>query len=167
MYSLWRKIHTVLIAALNSTRENNRIPCANNDIQIVQNNNVQSDMYIEGRVELCLNGVWGTVCKDSHFDSIDAGVLCNQLGGYVRETAKIVSGSVGVGPIFVDRLDCSMEDQTLSDCQLSSPLGVVNRLCDHSMDVSLRCYGIGIYIVYVLTYIRFFSQISMSVAMTL
>ena len=46
-----------------------------------KNNQSQS---IDGRLEICFNNAWGTVCNNS-FRGIDAQVACNQLKGFERE----------------------------------------------------------------------------------
>ena len=48
--------------------------CTDGDIRLV-NGSVAS----EGRVELCYNNQWGTICNDS-FGSSEAAVVCRQLG---------------------------------------------------------------------------------------
>ena len=43
---------------------------------------VEGSVKSEGRVEVCINSVWGSVCRGSsyYWDSSDTKVLCRQLG---------------------------------------------------------------------------------------
>ena len=31
-------------------------------------------------MEVCVGGVWGSVCRDTYWDNADASVICGQLG---------------------------------------------------------------------------------------
>ncbi len=50
------------------------IDCADGDIRLVGGETTR-----EGRVEICYDRVWGTVCGRD-WDSVDAGIACKQLG---------------------------------------------------------------------------------------
>lgn len=65
MYYVYCYVYVVVVS--NQTCENGAVRLADGPNRF------------EGRVEMCINGVWGTVCDD-FWGQQDAQVVCNQLG---------------------------------------------------------------------------------------
>ena len=116
---------------------------------------------VEGRVEYCSNGLWGTVSDDG-FDSRDGEVVCRKLGHqhpskalkHVQQICKNVFSmhvyiishpgvhlfnsshyGEGKGPIVFRALKCDGTEWRLEDCSYSSSYNEF-----HSEDIGLHCY---------------------------
>ncbi|XP_072894943.1 scavenger receptor cysteine-rich type 1 protein M130-like [Hemitrygon akajei] len=91
----------------------------------------------EGRIEVWYNGTWGTVCS-TDLDAKSADVICKQMKcGPIK---KFYPGSYqfgkGLGPIWLDEIECTAHESTLWQCQ-SQPWG--KHQCDHSDDGGVVC----------------------------
>ncbi|XP_050395591.1 deleted in malignant brain tumors 1 protein [Patella vulgata] len=90
-----------------------------------------------GRVEIQLNGTWGTICDDL-WDNNAAGVVC-AMAGFAREGAVAKSNSFfgqGSGPIFMDDTVCDGTESSILQCSTKS---VDTANCDHREDAGVVC----------------------------
>ena len=112
-------------------------------------------------MEICISGVWGTVCDD-YWDSSDARVVCRQLGFHVDVPGSgmnvvwleivvvfnfamvylVISAHYsgyfgqGSGPIFLDDVGCGGYESSLLSC---SHIGISVHNCGHSEDAGVVC----------------------------
>ena len=98
----------------------------------------KSKSFHAGRVEIYINGQWGTVCDDSWSYS-DALVVCRQLGyqNVLYYYSRAAFGA-GTGPIWLSNLGCGGSERSLLDCSHS---GIGIHHCYHSEDASVVCYN--------------------------
>ena len=115
---------------MTSTEEGN---CTSGEIRL------NGSISLEGRVEICINNAWGTICGN-RLSSSDSQVICRNLLG----NASIDSYSIPLpdtpynsGPIFLDDLECDGSEKRVIDC--SSSVGVHS--CSHDQDVAVKCVG--------------------------
>ena len=123
---------------------------------------LQNDTFDDrGRIEICNIDVWGTICDDS-WTSVDAGVVCiqlglpssgiqfkhhnqygvvimpvlvNHLGAVAVQAGETADGS---GQVWLDSVVCTDSNTRLTDCTISA---FGNHNCSHSQDVGVICQG--------------------------
>ena len=112
---------------------------------------------LEGRVEVCYDGVWGTVCSQG-WGARDAAVVCRQLGysssgntvcfmhmnihyplqyliGATARTNALLFGQ-GSGPILLHSVSCRGLESRLLDCPNG---GIEMSSCSHRSDAGVTC----------------------------
>ncbi|XP_067092741.1 neurotrypsin isoform X1 [Osmerus mordax] len=90
----------------------------------------------EGRVEVFLNGQWGSVCDDG-WNDINAAVVCRQLGFIgVSKARSMAYFGEGRGPIHLDNVRCSGAEMSLGECPAE---GQDAHDCRHSEDAGVIC----------------------------
>ncbi len=57
--------------------------CSTGDVRIVPDY-YNSGTSQDGRLELCINNAWGTIC-DSRFDNKEAAIACSSVIGFSRQ----------------------------------------------------------------------------------
>ena len=122
--------------------------CTHGDIRL-KGHSRYSDF---GRVEVCINGTWGTICHD-YWDNNDASVVCTQLGysSYGNLKFKVliqhmILGAISKTSFYTEYLlphvlfnvTCTGNEDTLLECNHSYKKASGSK-CYSSNDASVIC----------------------------
>jgi deleted-in-malignant-brain-tumors protein 1 len=128
LYNCWSYNDAGLVCQI-SVNETN---CSNGEIRLVD-----GKVPNEGRVEICLNKVWGTICSSS-WSIVDSNIACRQLGYLPRGSTPMNNAHYGqgTGPVLMSQLYCDGSEDSLLECNHRS-CGVTS--CTHHHDAGVFC----------------------------
>lgn len=94
----------------------------------------------QGRLEICIGGLWGTVC-DEEFHNVDAQVVCKQLGLPYAGAEATYDASFGQGTdhIAITSLYCTGSETNLLSCIFQTGSSVT---CNHANDAGVICQDV-------------------------
>ena len=96
-----------------------------------------------GRVEIGLDGAWGTIC-DNNWDIRDARVVCRMLGYPTAVAATLRSSFVKrTGRMWLDNVACTGIEASIDKCPYIL-WGVVSSYCSNSKEAGVACGGMFI-----------------------
>ncbi|XP_067166128.1 scavenger receptor cysteine-rich type 1 protein M130-like [Apteryx mantelli] len=99
---------------------------------------VNGSTACSGRVEMQVQGTWGTLC-DSRWDVSDAHVLCHQLNcGFAESVPGGGHFGRGTGPVWRERFHCEGTESHLGQCPVTV-LGASQ--CSQDNDAGVFCSG--------------------------
>lgn len=97
------------------------------------------DSHYKGRVEIYLNGTWGTVCDDS-WGIEEANVICRMLnfteGAVSTQCCGFYNGYGVSEKIWLDDVHCVGNENSIAECRHG---GWGKHNCRHSEDVGVVC----------------------------
>ncbi|XP_019849591.1 PREDICTED: deleted in malignant brain tumors 1 protein-like [Amphimedon queenslandica] len=116
-----------------------RAPCTNGEVRLQGDSRYKSF----GRVEVCINGTWGTICDD-YWDSNDASVVCHQLGfSPYGAIAKTSFYEESILPHVLFNMSCTGNEETIFNCSYSTKLPSGSD-CHSTEDASVICQDINV-----------------------
>ena len=97
------------------------------------------DSSRSGRIEMYINGQWGTVCDDGWNTGSGSTIVCRQLGlGSTGTTHRYAAGPLSF-PILLDEVRCNGNEANILACP---HLRLNEHNCNHDEDVGVICSGL-------------------------